>query len=127
MPCRLPAMTNGRCRMHGGASPGAPIGNTKAVPQFALRQRNASYGRRMTNASSAVVIMRLLRTAGVTGEIHQVKLARIGPRNILQLAETAALFRKWNRGILLFTLPQGLATLTWDRHSSSISLFLLFI
>ena len=30
MPCRSPAMTNGRCRMHGGASPGAPVGNTNA-------------------------------------------------------------------------------------------------
>lgn len=25
-PCRSPAMPNGRCRMHGGASPGAPTG-----------------------------------------------------------------------------------------------------
>jgi hypothetical protein len=25
-PCRAPAMANGRCRMHGGASPGAPKG-----------------------------------------------------------------------------------------------------
>src|SRR2546429_8504844 len=24
--CRVPAMKNGRCRMHGGASPGAPRG-----------------------------------------------------------------------------------------------------
>ena len=30
MPCRSPAMTNGRCRMHGGASPGTPAGNTNA-------------------------------------------------------------------------------------------------
>lgn len=30
MPCRSPAMTNGRCRMHGGKSPGAPIGNSNA-------------------------------------------------------------------------------------------------
>ena len=29
-PCLSPAMTNGRCRMHGGASPGAPIGNANA-------------------------------------------------------------------------------------------------
>ena len=28
--CRSPAMTNGRCRMHGGKSPGAPIGNINA-------------------------------------------------------------------------------------------------
>jgi hypothetical protein len=26
-PCKSPAMPNGRCRMHGGASPGAPAGN----------------------------------------------------------------------------------------------------
>ena len=30
-PCRSPAMANGRCRMHGGTSPGAPIGNTNAL------------------------------------------------------------------------------------------------
>ncbi len=29
-PCRSPAMSNGRCRMHGGRSPGAPIGNANA-------------------------------------------------------------------------------------------------
>ena len=29
-PCQSPAMANGRCRMHGGASPGAPIGNSNA-------------------------------------------------------------------------------------------------
>ena len=26
-PCRTPGMPNGRCRMHGGPSPGAPKGN----------------------------------------------------------------------------------------------------
>ena len=29
--CRSPAMTNGRCRMHGGTSPGAPQGNKNAL------------------------------------------------------------------------------------------------
>jgi hypothetical protein len=29
-PCRSPAMTNGRCRMHGGPSTGAPKGNKNA-------------------------------------------------------------------------------------------------
>jgi hypothetical protein len=29
-PCRSAAMPNGRCRMHGGMSPGAPKGNTNA-------------------------------------------------------------------------------------------------
>src|SRR5262245_55428817 len=29
-PCQSPAMANGRCRMHGGPSPGAPKGNKNA-------------------------------------------------------------------------------------------------
>jgi hypothetical protein len=29
-PCQSPAMVNGRCRMHGGLSPGAPKGNRNA-------------------------------------------------------------------------------------------------
>ena len=29
-PCQAPAMANGRCRMHGGKSPGAPKGNSNA-------------------------------------------------------------------------------------------------
>ncbi len=28
--CQSPAMLNGRCRMHGGKSPGAPLGNRHA-------------------------------------------------------------------------------------------------
>jgi hypothetical protein len=30
-PCLQAAMANGRCRMHGGPSPGAPRGNSNAV------------------------------------------------------------------------------------------------
>src|SRR5271155_3849181 len=30
-PCLSPAMPNGRCRMHGGLSPGAPRGNRNAL------------------------------------------------------------------------------------------------
>lgn len=29
--CQSPAMTNGKCRMHGGASTGAPKGNKNAL------------------------------------------------------------------------------------------------
>ena len=36
-PCRNPAMTNGRCRMHGGKSSGAPLG--EAHPKFKHGQR----------------------------------------------------------------------------------------
>ena len=31
IPCRGPAMANGRCRMHGGKSTGAPLGNNNAL------------------------------------------------------------------------------------------------
>ncbi len=30
-PCRSPAMLNGRCRMHGGSSPGAPVGERNGM------------------------------------------------------------------------------------------------
>jgi hypothetical protein len=30
-PCRNAAMANGRCRLHGGKNPGAPIGNKRAL------------------------------------------------------------------------------------------------
>jgi len=30
-PCQPPAMPNGRCRLHGGLSPGAPTGNRNAL------------------------------------------------------------------------------------------------
>ncbi len=31
LPCKAPAMVNGRCRMHGGKSTGAPKGNQNAL------------------------------------------------------------------------------------------------
>ncbi|MGA8601739.1 MAG: HGGxSTG domain-containing protein [Beijerinckiaceae bacterium] len=47
-PCRAAAMKNGRCRMHGGKSTGAPKGNQNALKhgkdtaaaQAALREQN---------------------------------------------------------------------------------------
>jgi uncharacterized protein YjcR len=46
--CRSPAMPNGRCRMHGGMSPGAPKGNKNAFKHgrytaeaIATRRRSA--------------------------------------------------------------------------------------
>jgi hypothetical protein len=44
-PCRSPAMPNGRCRMHGGVSPGAPTGARNGnykhgrFTQAAIRER----------------------------------------------------------------------------------------
>ena len=44
-PCRSPAMPNGRCRMHGGLSPGAPKGE---------RNGNYRHGRFTSEAIAAV-------------------------------------------------------------------------
>jgi len=38
--CQSPAMPNGRCRMHGGKSPGAPAGNERT-------RKHGLYGREM--------------------------------------------------------------------------------
>ena len=38
-PCRSPAMPNGRCRMHGGGSPGAPKGNQVRIQAWTLLRR----------------------------------------------------------------------------------------
>lgn len=35
-PCQQPAMSNGRCRLHGGKSTGAPKGNTNAATPGSL-------------------------------------------------------------------------------------------
>jgi hypothetical protein len=45
--CQSPAMPNGRCRMHGGPSPGAPKGNRNAFKHGyytakAIAQRRAT-------------------------------------------------------------------------------------
>lgn len=40
-PCKTPAMPNGRCRMHGGTSTGAPKGNRNAWKHGRYSKRNA--------------------------------------------------------------------------------------
>ncbi len=40
IPCKAPAMKNGRCRMHGGKSPGGPVGNQYAL-KHGLRTKSA--------------------------------------------------------------------------------------
>jgi hypothetical protein len=49
-PCPSPAMANGRCRMHGGKSPGAPRG--KAHPNYKHGERSSGViaDRRATRA-----------------------------------------------------------------------------
>ena len=55
-PCRSPAMTNGRCRMHGGKSPGAPKGNSNAFKHG--RYTAAAIARRRKSA----VLVRSMRS-----------------------------------------------------------------
>jgi hypothetical protein len=60
-PCTAPAMPNGRCRAHGGLSPGAPKGNRNAVkhgrttaPALARKRDIAALIRRMHALARAV-------------------------------------------------------------------------
>jgi hypothetical protein len=57
-PCRSPAMSNGRCRMHGGASPGAPKGERNGMWKHGLRSAEAIERRRRKAAE-----VRMLRQA----------------------------------------------------------------
>src|SRR4051794_1622504 len=49
-PCRAPAMPNGRCRMHGGASPGAPKGKANGNYKHGQFTLKAIESRRTLNA-----------------------------------------------------------------------------
>ena len=49
-PCRAPAMPNGRCRMHGGASPGAPRGKANGNYKHGQFTEEAVYMRRTISA-----------------------------------------------------------------------------
>ena len=49
-PCRAPAMPNGRCRMHGGAWPGAPKGKANGNYRHGLLTTEAIESRRTLNA-----------------------------------------------------------------------------
>ena len=56
--CQSPAMPNGRCRMHGGNSPGAPLGNRNAY-------RHGMFG------AEIVAFRRMVRVlASAAGEGH---------------------------------------------------------
>jgi hypothetical protein len=61
-PCRSPAMSNGRCRMHGGASPGAPTGKANGNYRHGDFTREALQQRRMLNS-----LIRMLRQSA--GEV----------------------------------------------------------
>lgn len=58
-PCQSPAMPNGRCRMHGGPSPGAPKGNQNAFKHGRYSARSIAEKRRI-----AALISEMRETAG---------------------------------------------------------------
>jgi hypothetical protein len=67
--CRSPAMPNGRCRMHGGLSPGAPKGNRNAFKHgryaaeaIARRREIAELGREIAELVSAMKPLNTGRT-----------------------------------------------------------------
>ena len=62
-PCRAPAMPNGRCRMHGGASPGAPRGKANGSYKHGRFTIEAIEQRRGLNA----LIRKLRRVAEQVG------------------------------------------------------------
>ena len=49
-PCRSPAMPNGRCRMHGGMSPGAPMGEANGSYRHGRFTNEAIERRRELNS-----------------------------------------------------------------------------
>lgn len=51
-PCRNPAMKNGRCRMHGGKSPGAPRGEWNG---------NYRHGGRTKQAKAVRALLKLVK------------------------------------------------------------------
>jgi hypothetical protein len=50
IPCKGPAMPSGRCRMHGGSSPGAPRGTGNGMWRHGLRSIEAIERRRKMTA-----------------------------------------------------------------------------
>src|SRR3954453_15969165 len=61
-PCQSPAMPNGRCRLHGGLSPGAPKGNRNAL-KHGLYTAQAVASRREVSA-----LIRAMRALADTGD-----------------------------------------------------------
>jgi hypothetical protein len=62
-PCRAPAMPNGRCRMHGGMSPGAPKSNKNA-----LKHGRYTAEKIVTRREIAALLRTMKALAGTTGE-----------------------------------------------------------
>ena len=63
--CRSPAMPNGRCRMHGGLSPGAPKGNRNALKHGRYTAEAVSHRREL---ATLIRCMKGLATAAKVEE-----------------------------------------------------------
>lgn len=63
-PCRNPSMANGRCRMHGGRSPGAPRGQKHWNYRHGLQTKEARRERREARAQ-ILVLLDLIRAQAI--------------------------------------------------------------
>lgn len=54
-PCQSPAMHNGRCRMHGGKSTGAPKGNSNALKHGRYTGQAVRWRNQLTELRSTIV------------------------------------------------------------------------
>ena len=61
-PCKLPAMANGRCRLHGGLSPGAPRGKRNGAYRHGRRTKEAIAQRREGRALLREILRLLTET-----------------------------------------------------------------
>lgn len=62
-PCKGPAMANGRCRMHGGRSTGAPAGSANPSYRHGRRTKTAIADRRKARALVGAILA-IVREAG---------------------------------------------------------------
>lgn len=68
-PCKVKAMPNGRCRMHGGTNTGAPTGNTNAVT-------HGIYAKHLTKAEAEAFPHIELGTVDEEIRLTRIRLAR---------------------------------------------------
>jgi hypothetical protein len=70
-PCQSPAMPNGRCRMHGGPSPGAPKGNQNAFKHGRYSALSVQERRRFAALISKVRETEGAVTSGIYPRPHE--------------------------------------------------------
>lgn len=83
-PCQQHAMKNGRCRMHGGASTGAPKGNTNGL-------RHGFYYNALSADEQALWPEALAQGSGPAALEHELALMRIKLQRLLKVANNPVL------------------------------------